>query len=651
MIRQFLAVTLFAALSLATSVSAQPQYQKPSDIPVEAFAALPTFSSAKLSPSGTRVGYFTSINGRKHLVVQNLDGSNRNIIPPGEETTEFHYFFWKSDDTIVTRIGQTNFRMEFRSKTVSETRTVSFNVVTRKFKWLGKPNPRDAGEKVSQIERIIDYLPNDPDHILLQLDFKLDATPEIYKVNVVNGRRKKIRNGKKGVNNWYTDQNSEIRLGIGYRPNSDERNIYYRKSSKKWIDVNKTDWSNKYEIVGFTKDPQLVYVQGENEHGTLGLYRLNIESGTIQDHVFSHPEVDIGGMYYHPVTEHLAGVNYVDDFDRTKYFDKDLDRLQRGLSKAIPNEVVTIVSKARDKELYLIYAESDTNPGDYYFYNRPERKLGWVTSVRSLIDPNHMSKVRAIDIPVRGGASIKGYLTEPKDKALTKLPTVILPHGGPHARDTAMWDWWSQFYASRGYLVLQPNFRGSDGYGPAYKDAGEHQWGGLMQDDVTDATKWLIREGFSDPNRICIAGASYGGYASLMGVIKEPGLYKCAISVNGVTDLPRLKSHDSYTSVGGKDWTKTMGLEGVEDKQVSPYDRVEEISAPVLLLSSKDDTRIPFQHSKDMHNRLKRLKKDTHYIKLENGTHHMLTAESRLITLRETEKFLAEHIGEKSLSR
>ncbi len=645
MFRRLSAAFSIAVFATLSPVTAQPKYEKPSDIPVEAFADLPTFSRARLSPSGSRVGFFVSYEGRKHLVVQDLDGSNRSIIPPGEEKTEFHYFFWKTDDTIVARVGLTGFRIEFRSMTILETRSISFNVVTKEFKWLGKPNPRDAGERASQNELIVDYLPNDPNHILLQLDLKLDATPEVYKVNVTNGRRKRVRTGKKGVNSWYSDQNSDIRLGIGYRPHSDKRNIYYRTNEGKWLDVTKTDWSEKYEIVGFTDNPNLIYVQGENEHGTLGLYSLDIESGTIKDHVFSHPEVDIGGMYYHPVTEHLAGVSYVDDFDRTEYFDKDLRKLQRSLSKALPNEVVSVVSKARDKELYLIYSESDTNPGDYYFYNRPERKLGWVTSVRSPINPDYMSNVKAVEIPMRDGNAIKAYMTEPKGKEVTDLPTVVLPHGGPHARDTATWDWWSQFYASRGYLVLQPNFRGSEGYGPAYKVAGEHQWGGLMQDDVTDATKWLISEGLANPGRICIAGASYGGYAALFGAIKEQNLYKCAISVNGVTDLPKLKSHDRFTSLGGKDWTKTMGLKDVDDKLVSPYHRADEINVPVLLISSKDDARIPYRHSKDMHKRLKKLKKDSRYVQLENGTHNMLTAESRLITLRETEKFLAKHIG------
>ncbi len=166
-----------------------------------------------------------------------------------------------------------------------------------------------------------------------------------------------------------------------------------------------------------------------------------------------------------------------------------------------------------------------------------------------------------------------------------------------------------------------------------------------MQDDITDATNWLINEGHADPNRICIVGSSYGGYAALMGLIKEPSLYKCAISVNGVTNLPKLKSSDRRNAVGGRAWTKTMGLTGTDDDDISPYEQAEKITAPILLMSSVDDARVPFQHAVEMHERLKKMGKDSQYIRIKGGTHNMVTAQSRLTMLKAAEKFLAKHIG------
>lgn len=623
----------------------QTQYAKPSDIPAEVFAALPTFSGAKLSPSGKKIGYFISLEGRKHLVVQNLDGSDQRVIPPWDDKLELTHFVWKSDDALIFKISMTLDRLVFRGKS-TESRAMSYHLENPKFVWLGEPNVRARRERPSQNERIVDYLPNDPQHILLELDFELDGSPTVYKVNIETGERSKVQGGKKGINDWYVDQSAEVRLGFGYRPGSSKHNARYKNSDGDWIDLKKVDWAEKYEIEAFSADPNILYVYGLTRNGTKGLYRLDVEKGEIIDHVFSHEKVDVSGTIEHPQTGQLAGVSYVDDFYRINYLDQDLALLQRSLARVLPNDVVRIASKARDAELYLIFAESDLNPGDYYLYNRPEKKLDWITPVRSQIDPKLMATVKSVSIPMRDGSEIPGYLVLPKGVEPKNMPTVVLPHGGPQSRDTATWDYEAQFYASRGYAVLKPNFRGSEGYGPLFEAVGHMQWGGLMQDDVTDATKWLTSEGYSDPERICIVGSSYGGYAALMGVIKEPGLYRCAISVNGVSDLVKLKSTDRRGLIGGKAWTQRMGLDGADDSDVSPYHRAEDVSAPVLLMSSVDDARIPYKLSRDMNKKLRKLKKESRYVEIENGTHYMLTAQSRLTMLQAAEKFLAKHIGQ-----
>jgi len=640
--RQMLCAAFLAINSCAFVAVAEPSAQRPSDIPIEAFAALPDVSGAKLSPTGKKIAYFFSKNGRRHLVVQSLDGTNPKLIPPWDERLEFESLFWKSDDIIIFRIGMTLNRQVFRGKS-HETRTISLNLPDFKFRWLGKPKGRPGINPPSQFERIVDYLPNEPNHVLLELDFQLDGSPVVYRTNITNGARSNYKGGKNGINDWYADQNSEIRLGVGYKSKSSKFNAVFKNAAGKWVDLKNLDWADTFDIKGFTNDPNILYVSGTSSRGTKGLYRLDMTSGQILDEIFAHDKVDMFGIYEHPNTGQLAGVTYIDDFYRIEYLDKGLARLQRSLDRALPGTVNSIVSKSRDGDQYLVLTASDTNPGDYFLYDRPNRKMDWVMSARRQIDETMMSPTRSVSIPMRGGSEIPGYLTVPKGKNAKNLPTIILPHGGPTARDTADWDFWTQFYASRGYLVLKPNFRGSDGYGAAFERAGKRQWGGLMQDDVTDATKWLIGEGMADPDRICIVGASYGGYAALMGVIKEPGLYKCAVSLNGVTDLPRLKTNDRGF-IGGKAWTKNMGLRGVDDEQVSPYDRAKDISAPVLLLSSKDDTRIPYKHSKNLHKKLKKLGKNSRYVMIKNGTHNMVTAESRLVVLRETEKFLAEHL-------
>lgn len=291
--------------------------------------------------------------------------------------------------------------------------------------------------------------------------------------------------------------------------------------------------------------------------------------------------------------------------------------------------------------------ESDTSSGEYFLYDRPNRSLQFVAAMRPDVDPSLMASTEPVTIPVRDGSTIPGYLTKPHGKDLKNLPTIILPHGGPYGvRDNARWDYEAQFYASRGYLVLKPNFRGSGGYGSAFQAKGANQWGGLMQDDVTDATKWLVDQEYADPERVCIVGSSYGGYAALMGTIKEPGLYKCAISLNGVANLVKIKRDDKRNTIGGSSWTKRMGLKDVEDELVSPHHQAERVSAPVLLMATQDDARVPWTQSSEMHKRLKKSGKESEFVKIEEGTHYMVTAKSRLVALKAAEAFLAKHIGE-----
>jgi len=614
------------------------------EYPVEMFARLPAFSGAKLSSSGEKVAYFIEFEGQRHLIFQKLDGANRGMIPPIEKT-QIVSFSWANDDVLIIKFGFLTNRWAFRGQSY-ETRTVSFNTETRENEWLGEPKRQ---ERVSQHDRVVDLLPEDPDHILMQFDFQLDGSPTVYKVNVWNGHRATYHRGRKGIQRWYTDQNGDVRLGFGY--NRSERVARLKDASGDWIDLTDTDWEKYYDVEGFTDEPNTIYVSGPTAHGTDGLFKLNLLSGQISDPLFTHESVDLDYIVEHPLTGELAGIAYTDDYSRIKYFDRDLKIVQASLEHVMPGKVVTVTGRARERELYLVLVASDRNPGDYFVYDRESKHMSYVASrmvpLASEIsaNPEAMAKVLPVSIPVRDGSEIPGYLTMPNGDQATGLPTVVLPHGGPQARDSAEWDYWSQFYANRGYVVLQPNFRGSSGYGKLFEYKGNKQWGGLMQDDVTDATKWLIDEGIADPDRICIVGASYGGYAALMGTIKEPGLYRCAISINGVTDLPRLKSNDK-AYIGGRVWIKNMGLEGVDDEEVSPRDRVDEISAPVLLISSKDDERIPYKHSKDLYKRLKKKQPKSRYVMIEDGGHSMMTSEARLTMLTETEKFLKRHIGD-----
>jgi dipeptidyl aminopeptidase/acylaminoacyl peptidase len=613
-------------------------------VPLEHFAALPYFSNAKLSPDGRKVGFLTTYEGQKHLVVEDLYSNTNQFIAPIKKG-EFSTFYWANKKTIVIEFDMTI--RHFGGRNVSETKLFSFNLTNNTFKWLGQPEKTTnskAQQLSSQFERMLYLLPDDPNHILMGMDFERDGSVAIYKVNLVSGVRSTLQNGRRGIQNWYLDQNGEPRFGTGFN-NKNEWQSYWRTQEGKWVRNKNPEWLEKYSIAGFSDHPDIIYVRGYSSEGTIGVYTLSLTSGKIESTVQENSEVDIEYIVRHPGSGEIAGVGYYNDFFEIKYIDQNLSALHSSLSAVLKDKRVSITSKARDAEIYLIQAYHSNDPGHYYLFDLEKKSLTPLLSRMANIKPEQMAKTISIKITVRDGSQIPGYLTLPNShEPGSKLPAIILPHGGPSSRDTADWDYWAQFYANRGYAVLKPNFRGSTGYGITFENKGEQEWGGLMQDDVTDATKWLIAEGIADPNRICIVGASYGGYAALMGTIKEQGLYACAVSVNGVPNIPKIKTYDKGF-IGGKSWVDSMSRKGFKDKEISPYHLAEKVSAPILLLASKDDTRIPYKHSQAMHKKLKSLKKPSKYLRIKDGGHSMDTEAARLMLLEETEKFLAKHIG------
>lgn len=633
---------------LATTISIQAsiaQVAKPADIPAEAFAALPSFSHGRLSPNGKKIAYFREDDGRRSIVVTNIDERTSFKVNPQEKGSTYYNMRWANDTHLLIDISFSGKRSDFRGQ-ITQTRVLSLDLERSKFTWLGKPKKKyGETQRVSQLERVIDILPDDPNHILIQLDLDLNGNAEVYRADVRNGRRTTVQRPHAGIQNWYSDYNSNVRLGFGY--NGKKRVAKFKNSDGKWTDIENLSWSQYYDIEGFTNNPSIVYASGYSDKGIQGLYRLNIETGQVLDTVFEDDTYDIHGAIEHPGSGKIAGVAYTDHFYRRYFFDNELQKIQASLDAALPGMVNTIFDYAPERDWYLVLVENAQTPGMYFIFDRPEKKLFKIADVRPEINHNMMALTKSINIPMRDGMKVRTYLTIPNNIKGNpdKLPTILLPHGGPTARDSAEWDYEAQFYASRGYLVVKPNFRGSTGYGAVFEAMGKKQWGGLMQDDVTDATKFLINKGYADPERICIVGNSYGGYAALMGVIKEPGLYKCAVSVNGVADLVRLKAGDRRNTIGGSTWIKRMGLEGEDDKTVSPHHRAEDVSAPVLLIAAKDDARVPYLMSKALNKRLRKLGKDSKYVQLKEGTHNMITAGSRLKSLKATMKFVQHHIG------
>ena len=627
-------IILAAALLLSGTALAQR-------LPVEVFSALPGYEQAALSPDLNYLAYLYPIKGRRHLIIQSASGSGDPIVvPPGKDADIFS-LDWANEERLLVSY---ELKDHIEGLIVSFTRLVAINRDGTNARSVVRNKSAYSGRGRGQFEtQIVDFLPADREHILLALDDDLDGTRDVVKINIYNGDERKIVSRKSGVQYWLADQQGEPRLGWGYL-HSEFVVKYKNPATNNWEKVSKAEWHKQgYRAVGFDIDPRFAFATGPIG-GRTGLVLMDLTSGAITKKLFSHPRVDLDDVVFDSTKRRLVGVRYTDEFSTTKYFDPKYQQIQNRINAAAPNAINQITDPHPTRGVYLVHSSGGTNRSGYYLFNTRTNQFYLVAPTGPKISPSQIARKRPVSYRARDGQLIHGYLTVPKNRSPMNLPMVVMPHGGPKSRDNQHYDYWSQFVANRGYAVFQTNFRGSTGYGAAFEKAGEKQWGGLMQDDITDGTKWLVREGIADEDRICIVGWSYGGYAALMGAVKTPELFKCAASVNGVTNLPSMVTHDKKF-LGGTAWTKDMALDGERRRAVSPYHQIEKIKIPIFLVADKQDARVPYRQSRSMYQALKRKKIDVTYIETDGGGHSLDNQAARQAMLEGLEVFLDQNIG------
>lgn len=639
-------LTAFLQVLLACALLSRPAHAAP----LEDYAALPSFISAKLSPDGKKISYISSDAGRRALMVLPLDGSAQLLIP-SQQGAEIIGHTWANDHIILQTLTMSVRRPYYRNKLVRETRIVAYDIHKKTAKWLGKPidNKGLGGDKkqyASQTERIVSLLPKDKDHILLQLDFYSGSRDQVYKVNLNSGKRSVVKAGNDGVQYWFADHSGEVRLGVGTNLQKNRRNTaIIRDAAGNWQDITQKGWFDNFDVHGFSQDPNIIFVRGLNEHGTHSFYSFDLSKGTILEQIAQNPAVDMDWLDIDKQTGTLLGYSY--DYKGRKfiYTDPNFAALQKAMSGAFPGATVRVADYSPTTGRYLILSANPGGIGTYYLYDQQQSQLSAISPVREGFAPQATSMTQSITINMRDKTDIEAILSLPITyDGVSRLPFVVMPHGGPHSRASGDWSYDVQFLIDKGYGVLQPNFRGSTGFGQDFMLAGKQQWGGLMQQDVQDSTLWLSQQGFADPGRICVMGGSYGGYAALMASLEAKQLFKCAISINGVSDLPALKEHDKGY-ISSDNWVDDMGLVGAKDEEVSPIHQASRVNIPVLLIAAKDDSRVPFDQSKSFFKKLKSLGKPVKYEELKEGEHALHTEASRERMLKAVDKFLTKHLG------
>ncbi|HMA49773.1 MAG TPA: prolyl oligopeptidase family serine peptidase, partial [Magnetospirillaceae bacterium] len=348
------------------------------------------------------------------------------------------------------------------------------------------------------------------------------------------------------------------------------------------------------------------------------------------------PGVDAHGAV---VNGKLVGYRFGDG-DVT-YFDADWQKMANSVRKVLPGRRVELVDRSADGKRFLAFATAIGQAPSYWLLDLrgPKAVLNPLFQNYDAIPPEQIAPVMEVSYSARDGLEIPAFLTLPVNRKPGPLPFVVLPHGGPLARDTGQFDYMAQFFAALGYGVLQPQFRGSTGRGWAFEQAGYGQWGRKSQDDITDGTHWLIEKGYADPARIAIVGASYGGYAALMGVAREPALYRCAVSISGVADLAHLVGEVGAT-YGGLTSIPDVKEKNVPLTAISPVKHVGSIQVPVLLLHGRRDFTVPVEHSEAMERALKHVDKAVEAAYFDDADHFFTREKDRIAMLHTLQSFL-----------
>ena len=652
---RFLAAIAIAASGILLA-SATPRVG-----PLARYVQPPWMTTPMVSPSGSHAAFArrSQTNGYFNLVFCPLEKPGcpnpaiRQIKGIGLRSLQ-----WVNDDRVLMTIIESARNDKERSEVITVwaiDKDLSHEAVITSF--AGKV-PDNFGFS----DLIVDLLPDDPNNILALGVLRGGEGASLLKLNVYTGMAQLVARGEKQTVTWATDADGAVRLRWDFDQAKKRFTLYARRGATdtwdKVADYSENDFPD-LSIIGMTDRPQVAVVLSNRGSDRIGAYEYDLTTKTLGRPLFQHPKYDLGAPQQAQLkdehTGRVVGVNYVDDHMKFAFFDAQLSQIQGEIQGLLPGGATgSIVSWSRDRGVFIVYAESASDDGSYYLYRRKTKSMTPFGKVRPQLSAADLAETKAISYKARDGLTIPAYLTLPHGKPAKNLPLVVMPHGGPWARDFIGFDWMVQGIASRGYAVLQMNFRGSTGYGKAFVAAGDGEWGHKMQDDVTDGVMRMIADGIADPERVCIFGASYGGYAALAGGALTPDLYKCVISLSGVSDLPQMLE-EAEKEYGRKSLAYQGVLGRVGDRKadrkalaaVSPARLAAQFEAPVLLMHGNADQIASIAHSQRMYQALMKAKKGVRFVELKGEGHNIVNPATQLEILEEIDKFLNAYIGSK----
>lgn len=626
------------ALALAAPTMAQ-QASKPAaplpPQPVSVFARLPAFDAPQLSPDGTKVATKIAANGKQFFVIQPLFGDNvQPMVFNADGDADVNWWRWVNNDWLAIGLG-------------AETEVLNQDIYVRRLLGVSadaKTVRKIGWDTAGQIADDVIWTARDGSARLLLSKqkglFEDEYYPTVYDVDLASGKLHAVTGAKTNVFQWFADSDGKLRMGYRYDDLTRRGDLLYRANPDKGFDVIE-------QAKGIDQDlaiPAILAPDGsgfilDSSSGRAAVYPVTMPDLKLGTPLFSSPKYDVDDVVADASGTHVDGISITEHSHRTEWLNPALHELQANLDKTLGAGQSEIISWNADRTRLLVHVGGPSQAGGLYYWDTHSSHLQFLGWYNAALANHKLSPVTTIEYKARDGLGIEAVLTLPRGRDAHNLPLIVMPHGGPAARDDEEWDWWAQFLAENGYAVVQPNYRGSTGYGTEFLDAGHGEWGLKMQDDLDDAVTYLAHQGTIDPKRVCIAGGSYGGYAAMRGAQRSGDIYRCAISYAGVSDLGSMKAYDSQFLNGrtAGDWLKQQAP---DFKAISPRFGAAQFSIPILIVHGKMDRRVPVKQSRMMVDALKDAGKTFEYDEQPLADHFFTRAEDRLDFLTRMKAFL-----------
>lgn len=618
--------------------------------PLAVYGRLPDVDQIAISPDGRKLAISLADGEKRVVAIREAAEGSKLLSAVNLESTKLRDVRWAGPEHVLITKSSTAQPYGLSGPKREYWMTIDINLTTKK-QHLLMENQEEAMNVVLAVPtvRMLDGVP----YAFVEGVHFVDnyGADTLYKINLKTGATRRLDiGGSQDTDDWLVSPDGQPLAQSLYDEQKGAWSLKL-KTEHGWVTTAKTESKmGSRRLGGLGRDGRsvLVWMDDEDDTDKTVLREYALDGA----HVVIPDSATFDSLIHAPDGSGLVGAkSLLGDERRYTFFDAKLQSSWNAVAKAFPGDQIALESWSDDKRKLVVWVDSPTEGPAYALVDLDTGNARYLADVYAGLTEDGVSEVRPIKYKAADGLEITGYLTLPKGKDPKNLPLVVLPHGGPEGRDTLGFDWWSQALASRGYAVLRPNFRGSEGFGWKFVQAGFGQWGKAMQTDLSDGVRYLAKQGTIDPKRVCIVGGSYGGYAALAGATLDRGVYRCAASVAGPADLKRMlvDSNERFNSGNNSTlryWLRFMGADRVRDPDlaaISPARMADKVEIPVLLVHGKDDTVVPYVQSTIMAEAMKKAGKPVELVTLNGEDHWLSRGATRLQMLTAVVDFLEKN--------